>query len=281
MLSEKEIITKIEIQFESSNKINDELRRRIEKLEKKLDLSKKNESKFSNIKKRTCELLEVSTSHGIPNLIRTKSILILIMWSVCTVLSASLGSYYVFTSILDYLKYDTVTKIEVINEKEVQFPAISICALPSFNTTINKIITKCYFDDVLQSNFSNYFEDYIDVVKGKCFRYNSGKNIHNKSYEIQNSTIKGLKNSFKLILNIQTPVSNDYSQISLFIHNQSQPPIDLFARSFWLLSGSLNFFELDRVFYKKLPAPYSNCSWFARSRYASSMQSFCRETKPI
>jgi hypothetical protein len=258
MQTKKEVITKIEIQS-SSKTIIDELRHRIEKLEKKIDFNKENESKLVKVKKRTRELLEVSTSHGIPNLVRTRNLFILIMWSICTIISACVGSYYVLKSITDFLKYDTVTKFEVINEKEVPFPAISICALPSFNTTINKIIKKIYFDDVLQSNFSNYFEEYIDVVKGKCFRYNSGKNIHNKSYEIQNSTIKGLKNSFRLILNIQTPVSNDYSQISLFIHNQSQPPIDLFARSFWLLSGSLNFFELDRVYYKKLPAPYSNC----------------------
>ena len=145
------------------------------------------------------------------------------------------------------------------NEKEAQFPAISICALPSFNTTINKIITKSYFDDVLQSNFSDYFEEYADVLKGKCFRYNTGKNIYNKSYDIQNSTIKGLKNGVKLILNIQIPANYDYVEVSLFIHNQSLPPIDLFSRIFWLMPGGFNYFELDRVFYKKLSAPYSNC----------------------
>jgi hypothetical protein len=252
MLSEKEIITKIEIQFESSNKINDELRRRIEKLEKKLDLSKKNESKFSNIKKRTCELLEVSTSHGIPNLIRTKSLFILIMWSVCTVLSACLGSYYVLNSILDYLKYETVAKIEVINEHEIQFPAVSFCALPSFNATNDKIIMNSYFDDIRHANFSDYFVEYIDVLMGKCFRYNTGINI-------QNSTIKGLKYGFRLLLNIQIPANYDYVEVGLFIHNQSLPPIDRFGRVFWLMAGSIYYFELDRVFFKKLAAPYSNC----------------------
>jgi len=259
MITENEIFTNLEIKIEPSNKTIDESSCRIGKLERKIDYKKENVTKFVKVKKRTRELLEVSTSHGIPNLIRTKSILILIMWSVCTVLSASLGSYYVFTSILDYLKYDTVTKIEVINEKEVQFPAISICALPSFNTTINKIITKIYFDDVLQSNFSDYFEEYADPLKGKCFRYNTGTNMQNKSYDIQNSTIKGIKNGLRLILNIQTPANYDYVEVALFIHNQSLPPIDLFGRIFWLMPGGFNYFELDRLFYKKLSAPYSNC----------------------
>jgi hypothetical protein len=259
MLTEKEIINKIEIQLESSNKINDELRRRIEELERKIDLNKENESKFARVKKRTSELLEVSTSHGIPNIVRTKSLFILIMWSIFTVLSACTGSFFVLTSILDYLKYDTVTKIDVINEKEVQFPAVSLCARPSFNTTINEIVIKSHFDDIFQSNFSDYFDEYNDVIGGKCFRYNSGKNIYNKSYDIQNSTIKGLKYGFRLILNIQNEANYDYVEVALFIHNQSLPPIDLNDRTFWLMSGSLNFYRLERVYNKKLDAPYSNC----------------------
>jgi hypothetical protein len=259
MLKKKEANTEREIKIESSKKIIDELRIRIEKLEKKIDSSKENESKFVKVKKRTSELLEVSTSHGIPNIVRTKSLFILIMWSIFTVLSACTGSFFVLTSILDYLKYDTVTKIDVINEKEVQFPAISICALPSFNTTINKIIMNSYFDDILQSNFSDYFEEYADTLKGKCFRYNSGKNIYNKSYDIQNSTIKGIKNGLRLFLNIKNEANYDYVELTLFIHNQSLPPIDLFSRFFLLIPGSLNFFELDRVYYKKLSAPHSNC----------------------
>jgi len=96
-------------------------------------------------------------------------------------------------------------------------------------------------------------------LKGKCFRYNTGKNIHNKSYDIQNSTIRGLKNGLRLILNIQTPANYDYVEVALFIHNQSLPPIDLFTRSFLLMPGSLNYFELDREYNNKLSAPYSNC----------------------
>jgi hypothetical protein len=60
-------------------------------------------------------------------------------------------------------------------------------------------------------------------------------------------------------LNIQIPANYDYVEVGLFIHNQSLPPIDRFGRVFWLMSGSICYFELDRVFYKKLDAPYSNC----------------------
>ena len=250
MFKKTEAYTEREIKIESLYSLNDELRRRIEKIESKIDFKKKNESKLLKIKKRSRELLEVSTSHGIPNLVRTRSLFILIMWSSFTIISACVGSYYVLNSITDFFKYEIVTKLEIINEKVVQFPAISICTLPSLNTAINKIITKSYFDDVLQKNFSDYFEEYADVLKGKCFRYNSGKNIHNKSYDIQNSTIKGIKNGLRLFLNIQTPANYDYVEVALFIHNQSLPPIDYFSRVFWLIPGSFNHFELDRVYHK-------------------------------
>jgi hypothetical protein len=259
MFKKTEAYTEREIKIESLYSLNDELRRRIEKIESKIDFKKKNESKLLKIKKRSRELLEVSTSHGIPNLVRTRSLFILIMWSSFTIISACVGSYYVLNSITNFFKYEIVTKLEIINEKVVQFPAISICALPSLNTTLDEIIAKSYFDDVLQSNFSNYFEEYADPLKGKCFRYNTGTNMQNKSYDIQNSTIKGIKNGLRLFLNIQTPANYDYVEVALFIHNQSLPPIDYFSRVFWLIPGSFNHFELDRVYHKKLNAPYSNC----------------------
>ncbi len=260
MFKKKVANTEREIRIESPERtIHDEICNRIDKIERRLDFNKENESKLVKIKNKSRELLEASTSHGIPNIVRTKSIFILVMWSICTVFSACYGSYYVFNSILDFLKYDTVTKIEVISEKEVQFPAISFCALPSFNTTINKIVVRSNFDDILQNNFSDYFDEYADASRGKCFRYNTGKNLFNKSYDIQNSTIKGLKHGFNLILNIQIPADFDFVDVGLFIHNQSLPPIDIFERVFWLIPGSFNYFELDRVYYKNLDAPYINC----------------------
>ena len=86
MFKKKEANTERELKIESSQSFNDELRRRIEMIERRLDSSKKKESKFRTIKKRTGELLEVSSIHGIPNTIRTKNLLILIMWSICTIL---------------------------------------------------------------------------------------------------------------------------------------------------------------------------------------------------
>jgi len=61
-------------------------------------------------------------------------------------------------------------------------------------------------------------------------------------------------------MKIQVPDDYDYVEIYLLIHNQSQPPFDTnTGHGFWIVPGSYNYFELDRVVYQKLDAPYSNC----------------------
>jgi len=247
------------IQFESSNKIINELRSRIEILEKKLEFKNENESKIKKAKKRTCELLEVSTAHGIPNIIRAKRMLPIIMWSVLTILSTCVGSYYVMDNIFDYFKYSTVTSVDIIDEQQSEFPAITICADPSFNTSIDETILKVKFDNIDKYNFSHIFDQYEDSIFGKCFRFNTGKNIYNESIEILNSTKSGKTNGLKINLKFQFPSDYDYGDLLVFIHNKSSPPFSINDGGIWISTGSLNYFEINRIFYSKLSSPYNDC----------------------
>jgi len=131
-------------------------------------------SKTKRIKKRVCELLKKSSSHGIPNIVRNKNIFSLVMWSSFTIISVCLGTHFIIKSILDYLKYNTFTNIEIINEQKAQFPGISFCALPSFNSSINQTFSLGIFDNIFETNLTQYVEEYNDITMGKCFRYNSG-----------------------------------------------------------------------------------------------------------
>ena len=244
-------------ELESSNK---ELRRRIEKLEKKLELKKVNDSKFEKIKKRTLELLELSTSHGIPNIVRANSSFILVMWSCLTIASTCLCSYFEMKAIFDYLKFTTITNIQVIHEQQAQFPTISFCASPSFNITLDQIFIFSRFDNIIETNFSHYFEEFTDVQMGKCFRYNSGKNIHNQSFDIRYSTMSGFQHGLKIDLKLKIPDEYDFVEVYLFIHNHTMPIFDtLKSTGYWLSPGSWNYFEIDRLFHQKLDAPYSDC----------------------
>ncbi len=86
----------------SFNQLDNELRRRIEKLEE-LTLKITNaDDKIKKIKKRAHELLEVSTAHGLPNIMRAKKRVIITMWIIVTIISTCAASYFVIDNIIFY-----------------------------------------------------------------------------------------------------------------------------------------------------------------------------------
>jgi len=215
-------------------------------------------SKFKEIKKKSKELLEVSSAHGIPNIIRSKNKFIVTMWLAFFVSFLCIGSLLVVRSILDYLKFNTVTTVAIINEPQVPFPAISICGYPSINRSLDETLIKLRFDR-LDLNYSSYFDEFQDSVYGKCFRFNSGRNMHNETYSILNSTSAGLPDGLRLDLNLYSQNDYDYGEVLIAIHNQSSPPLDFYNNAYWTISGSWNYYEIGRVFHQQLDEPYSNC----------------------
>ena len=75
-----------------------------------------------------------SSAHGLPRLLRSKNCVIKILWSIALVTSTICGSYFVIKNSLDYLKYETVTTISLIEENEVEFPTLSFCSLNNFSS---------------------------------------------------------------------------------------------------------------------------------------------------
>ncbi len=130
--------------------------------------------KLNRIKHKIVQLLEYSTFHGVPNIVRAKSLFPLIMWSILTILSIFAGSYFAINNLIDYLEYNTINKIEIINEQQSEFPSITICAFPMINSTLNETILRLRFDNIYETNIERYFEEFNDTVWGKCFRFNSG-----------------------------------------------------------------------------------------------------------
>jgi hypothetical protein len=168
----------------SFNQLDNELRRRIEKLEE-LTLKITNaDDKIKKIKKRAHELLEVSTAHGLPNIVRAKKRVIITMWIIVTFISTCAASYFVIDNIIDFLKYNTVTTLQEVYEQQPQFPTISICGNPPLNMSIDKLFLRVRFDRIDETNLSKIFEEFNDNVYGKCFRFNSGRNIYNETYDI-------------------------------------------------------------------------------------------------
>ena len=59
-----------------------------------------------------------TTCHALPNIARTKYVLLKLFWSLCYIVSISVCCYLITNSGIAFLNYDIVTKITVNKEKQ-------------------------------------------------------------------------------------------------------------------------------------------------------------------
>jgi hypothetical protein len=84
-----------------------------------------------------------------------KNLFIKVLWTVTFILSFSACSYVVITTIIDYFKYDVITKIRVYKELESEFPTVIFCNKdPIVKEEGRKIIL-----NYLKENNSTDFDD--------------------------------------------------------------------------------------------------------------------------
>lgn len=207
---------------------------------------------YEKIKLKIIEKLLSTTAHGITNIVQTERKLIKYLWILVTFASFSFCSFFVLQSILDYLKYDVVTKINTYNEKTVEFPAISICSRTNFD---NFKLLRCYFNfqECSLSNI-NYFQD---SLYGTCIRFNSGYDIYGNKTNILHATSNDLLSS--LMFEIYLPSQNGYSEMTLAITNKSYIPFNMVENPYYLMSGNSYFFQIQRTFSEKLESPFNDC----------------------
>ncbi len=74
------------------------------------------------------KLLKDSTAYGVPNIFKRDKIFLKIYWLIFVLLGTSVSSYYTFATIINYFKYDVVTKIESVYEQPMIFPTITFCS---------------------------------------------------------------------------------------------------------------------------------------------------------
>lgn len=208
---------------------------------------------------RIRELILLSSAHGFPRLLRAKNLFTKLMWSTILLTTSVLGSFVVVNTIFDYFKFETTTQIGIVDEKAAEFPTISLCGSPSFNSSLNETIFKLRFNQKYENNISKYFEVYYDTVYGQCFRFNSGKNVFGETYAALRSTHSGAPNGLRLDINLKPPEDYDYIDVLVNFHNRSSPPLDIYEDGYWLTTGSWNFFKLNRIISKNLGEPYSSC----------------------
>jgi hypothetical protein len=84
--------------------------------------------KLSLIKTTFYQWTQTSTSHAIPNIFRTASNLIRIIWIICWLVCLGFCGQVLITSIQAYLKYDVNTQIQIIEANDgLALPAVLFC----------------------------------------------------------------------------------------------------------------------------------------------------------
>ena len=186
-----------------------------------------------NYKETINEILSVSTLQFLLSPIRSKRLLIKITWALFLVVLFLLSIYYVVLNILDYLKFETFTSYHEINENQSEFPTISLCSADykDYDLKLYEIrFKKSYdFSEDMKKELEKNFEIYTDTYYGKCYRFNSGKNMLNQSIPIKYAKLAGkearFRIKFQIISKTKTP---DYETFLIYIHNSTMKPLSIY-----------------------------------------------------
>jgi hypothetical protein len=103
------------------------------------------------IKEYIREWSSTCTFHCYPKIFQYKSILIKIVWSILFGAFSAFTSFLVAKALIDYFQYEVISKIQVVNVDELDFPIITICDSNPFTTKH----AESYIDDMLKT-FKHY-----------------------------------------------------------------------------------------------------------------------------
>lgn len=122
-------------------------------------------TKQTNVKKLVKEKFvqwsESSTSHGYPNIFKSKNLAVKIMWGLFFVSFTGIGTYMVVRGIFDYFKYEVTSTIRVLKNDTLTFPTVTICHTNPFASDAGTAFILDYFRRTYSPNITSY----ADVVK--------------------------------------------------------------------------------------------------------------------
>jgi len=204
------------------------------------------------------ELLLVSTVYGVPNLVKSKRLLNKLFWLCFLLVSAVICCYYIHIGIIAYLEYDVITIVKTEYDQPAEFPTITFCSrIPGRLDNLKDI--NLYFSSVrfgYQEMSLGDLETFVSLSLGRCFRFNSGKNMSNHSIPIMYSTIGGRDDGFYLRMSSKIT-------LILWLHNKTLPPmIENFNNHdnpIHVSNGTKSNIEIAKTINSKIGMPYYPC----------------------
>jgi hypothetical protein len=123
-------------------------------------LSKK--AKVDGYLRRLSSWARQSSSHGLPNIVRTRFMIMRLFWLLAFVAGTGLTMYYNINLVQQYLKYDTQISTKMTVQTPLDFPAIKFCSYNFFD--VSYVIEQfCYY----KINSSDIPRCFIEVFN--CF----------------------------------------------------------------------------------------------------------------
>jgi hypothetical protein len=89
------------------------------------------ENRDNSIKKIIIDCAENTSIHGLPSLMKSKMLLFKILWGLFILGSVNGCVLLIYNGIIDYLKYEVLTKYHVIKNETMPLPMITFCLLDS------------------------------------------------------------------------------------------------------------------------------------------------------
>jgi hypothetical protein len=268
-------------------------------------------SKLVLIKEYIREWSSTCTFHCYPKIFQYKSILINVAWSILFVAFSAFTIFLVAKALIDYFQYEVISKIQVVNVDELDFPIITICDSNAFTSKH----AESYIDDMLK-NFKNYdmsrelFEAYIlfhtaslnDTFKrslgfnieykfvecnfnlNKCdglfewfYTHMYGNCFHfNPSASLMTSfqgELNGLSLKFSYLVNENVKYSSSYLK-GLQVYVQTQANMPSFVDNALLIqTGKQTNMVIRKTVSQNQPKPYTNCDDLKLYEETTSTQS--------
>ena len=216
---------------------------------------------LSKINKECIKLALLSTAYGLPNIIRSKRLFNKIFWIIFLLTSSTAAIYYISSEINDYFEYQLVTLTKTDLDQPTQFPTVSFCSrkISFFDEKslkqLLRVSTWFNYDTSIRNEPDNHFEAF-HTSYGKCFRFNSGKNMRGSGILVKNATTGGYDDS--LYMNILAP-----DGLIVLIHNKSSLPRIGFYNNhediIFASPGLRTNIGIRRIIENKLPEPYNQC----------------------
>ena len=91
----------------------------------------------------------VTTAHGIPRIITSKSVKSRLFWSFVTLIASGAFLWQGSLLLLDFNKHPYTTQINVVARTELQFPAVTVC---NMNMMRRSAMVNTRFESLIQTD---------------------------------------------------------------------------------------------------------------------------------